>query len=130
MATSWDSKLPLILVENKLLKIYFYFGIKGIRPFILKGTCYLKQEVTYPWWASTHYKYRFFFSSVPHRDCTICNVQALLLDGFRRSGAYLWNGISSLQVICKKYQTKLWFLVEMLAMAKKLLIFWPHNVTC
>lgn len=85
MATSWDSKLTLILSEIKLLKISLYSGINDREPWVLYPS-YLKQKVSYPRWDSTQCKY-ILSSLVPHKECTLCNVQSLLLDGFRRSAA-------------------------------------------
>lgn len=65
-----------------------------------------KKKVCYPWWDSTQCNHRLSKLD-PHKECTPCNVQSLLLYGFRRAAAYSLKGIASLQVICKKYQVKI-----------------------
>lgn len=105
MATSWYTKLCLILEDIKLLKISLYTGINNRKPWLLYIS-YLKQKLSHPWWDSTQCKYRLS-NLVSHKDCTLCNVQSLLLGDFRRSAAYSLQGIASLQLICKKYQAKI-----------------------
>lgn len=55
----------------------------------------------------------------PHKQCATYNVQSSVFDGFRWSPAYSLHCVDSLQVIYKGSKLKFWFLLEILAIAKR-----------